>query len=81
MSREEIMKKVIEVFRDVFDDDQIELRKETSAKDIEDWDSLMHITLVTALEKEFDINFKLKEVIELQNVGDTIELIERKLSE
>lgn len=81
MSREEIMKKVIEVFRDVFDDDQIELRKETSAKDIEDWDSLMHITLVTALEKEFDINFKLKEVIELQNVGNTIELIERKLSE
>lgn len=79
--REQIVKEVTEIFREVFDDEEIRLTNETTAEDIEDWDSLMHITLITAIEEHFHIRFKLKEVTGLQNVGATIELIEEKLNE
>lgn len=81
MKREQIMEEVTGIFRDVFDDEEIRLEDDTSAEDIEDWDSLMHITLITAIEKHFSIRFKLREVTELQNVGATIDLIEAKLHE
>lgn len=76
----EVMEKLINIFREVFDDDEIVLTKNTTSKDIEDWDSLMNMTLVTAIEKEFNIKFKLKEVLELQNVGNMVELIIKKIS-
>lgn len=79
--REQIVKEVTEIFREVFDDEEIRLTNETTAEDIEDWDSLMHITLITAIEEHFHIRFKLKEVTGLQNVGATIDLIEEKLNE
>lgn len=80
MSREMIYEKVTDIFRDVFDDETIELNDNTSAADIEDWDSLMHINIITAIENGFSIKFKLKEVTNLQTVGDTIRLIEEKIS-
>lgn len=80
MSREKIYDKVTDIFRDVFDDETIELNDNTSAVDIEDWDSLMHINIITAIENSFNIKFKLKEVTNLQTVGDTINLIEEKIS-
>lgn len=81
MTRKEIMSDVTEIFRQVFDDKELELTNEISAEDIEDWDSLMHITLITALESHFNIKFKLKEVMELQNVGATVDLIGEKVNE
>ncbi len=80
-TRAQIMEELTEIFRDVFDDEDIVLGEDTTAGDIEDWDSLMHITLITELENHFRIKFKLKEVIGMENVGGTIDLIEEKLGE
>ncbi len=81
MNRKQIMEEVVKIFRDIFDDESIMLNDETTAADLEDWDSLMHITLITTMEEHFHIKFRLKEVTGIQNVGQTIDLIEEKLSE
>lgn len=75
---EQILIEVQAIFRDVFDDAELVLRRETCAADIEDWDSLAQMTLVSAIEKKFDIKFKIDEVVCLKNVGDIVDLIERK---
>ena len=75
MDRNEIFKKLNEIFADVFDDDSIVVTEETSAKDIEDWDSLTHITLISAVEDEFDIKFAMKDVLGMKNVGEMVDII------
>lgn len=75
MEREEVFEKLNEVFCDVFDDDTIEINDETTADDIEDWDSLEHINLVVAVEKAFDIKFNMGEVNTMKNVGEMVDLI------
>lgn len=74
-----LIERLTEVFKDVFDDDSLILSQELSAKDIVDWDSLMHVTLILAVEREFSIRLTSSEVTRLKNVGDFIELIEKKL--
>ena len=81
MDRQEIMERINVIFRDVFDDDTLVIVDSTNAEDIEDWDSLEHINLIMAMEKDFDLKFNLKEVGELANVGEMADLIERKLEE
>jgi acyl carrier protein len=81
MTTEEIEKKLTDIFRDVLDRDSIALSRETIAADIEEWDSLAHISLLVAIEKEFNIHFNLTEVEQLRNVGDMFDLIQRKVSE
>jgi acyl carrier protein len=66
------------IFRDIFDDEKLVIRRETSAKDIDAWDSLAHINLVMAVEKEFGIKFALGELQDLRNVGDMLDVIEKK---
>ena len=66
------------VFRDVFDDDTIEIFDAMTADDIADWDSLTHINLVVATEKEFQTRFNLKEVKVLKNVGEFISMVRQK---
>jgi acyl carrier protein len=68
------------VFRIVFDDDALVLRDEMTAKDIEDWDSLRHISLLVAVEREFNIKFSLREVKKLVNVGELKKLISGKVN-
>ena len=80
MTREEAYVKLNEVFRDVFDDETIEVNDATTAKDIEDWDSLEHINLVVAVEKCFGIKFNMGEVAKLKNVGEMTDLILSKLN-
>ena len=75
----EIMARLEGVFHDVFDDPSIKLTPSTNAADIDSWDSLTHINLVVAVEKEFGIRFDLKEIKLLENVGQWIDLISRKL--
>lgn len=77
MSREEIYERLNEVFRDVFDDEEIEVNDDTTAADIDGWDSLMHITLMDAVEEEFDIRFDMKTVVKMKNVGEMVDAIER----
>ena len=80
MSREEIFLNVQEIFRDIFDEDDLEIQESTSSDEIEDWDSLNHINLVSAIEKEFKIRFALGELQSLKDVGAMIDLMEKKLS-
>ena len=79
MSREEIFQKVQEIFRDVFDDEELTISDLTNSDEIEDWDSLEHISLIVSMEKEFSMKFDIKEVNTLENVGEMIDLIKRKM--
>ena len=72
---QEIYDRLNEVFQDVFDDDSITVNNRTTAADIEDWDSLSHITLVSAVEDEFRMKFSMKEVVEMKNVGEMVAII------
>jgi len=67
------------IFRQVFDDEAISLQRETTSDDIEEWDSLTHMNLVVALELRFKIKFALGELQKLRNVGEMLDLINRKL--
>ena len=80
MNRTEIFEKLTEVFRDVFDDESIELTETTTAADIEDWDSLTHIMLLSAVEDDFGIKFDMKAVQGLKNVGAMVDLIQETLA-
>ncbi len=75
MSRTEIFARLTQVFRDVFDDESITLSETTTAADIEDWDSLSHIMLLSSVEDEFGIKFDMRAVQGLQNVGAMVDLI------
>jgi acyl carrier protein len=66
------------LFREVFDDPSITLRRDTSADDIEEWDSLTHMNLVMAVELRFRVKFALGELQTLKNVGEMLDLINRK---
>ena len=73
MTEQAILEAVQEIFRDNFDDDTLEITRATCADDIEDWDSLEQINLLTAIEKKFNIKFKLADVRNLKNVGDLLD--------
>ena len=76
MSREEIYERLNEVFQDVFGDDYITVNDDTTAKDIDGWDSLRHITLLAAIEDEFDIEFSMGQTVKMKNVGEMVDYIE-----
>ena len=75
MSREEVFAKVTEIFKEVFDDEDLVISDATNSDDIEDWDSLEHIQLIVGMEKEFKVKFDIKTVNSLENVGQMIDLI------
>lgn len=77
-AQDDIMARLTEVFRDVFDDDELTVFPAMTAKDVDEWDSLMHITLVLAVEKEFAVKLNAAEVGKLENVGQMVELLARK---
>lgn len=79
MNRTEILEKLNEVFHDVFDNNDIVVTEQTNANDIKEWDSLIHITLISAVEDEFDVSFDMKTVVSMKNVGDMINAIEEQI--
>lgn len=79
MTREEIISKLTEIFHDVFNDENIVLRDDMTAHDVERWDSLTHMLMISKVEETFGIRFKLKELNKLKQVGDLIEIIGSKL--
>ena len=79
MERKEIFEKLNEIFIDVLDLDECELTEETSADDIEEWDSLSHIQLIVAIEKTFKIKFTSLEIMKWANVGEMVNSMEEKL--
>ena len=75
MDKNQILADVQEIFHDVLDNEDIEINFETVADDIEEWDSLSHIQLIVAIEKQFKIKFNSKELMEWKTVGDMIDCI------
>lgn len=71
-------KKLTKVFQEVFDDDSIELTPETTANDIDDWDSIEHINLIAAVEDAFGMRFQMREVSGMKNVGEMVQIIESR---
>ena len=80
MTDAEIYKKLDKVFRDVFDDLDIELKPETSAADIPDWTSFNHVNLIVATEQAFAIKFSTSDIESLKNVGELVALVRTKLA-
>ena len=74
----EIYERLNKVFRKVFDDESITVTAKTTANDIEDWDSLEHINLIAAVEREFKVRFSMKQVSSMKNVGEMVDIIEGK---
>lgn len=75
----DILSELNGVFRQVFDDESLVLTRETTANDIDEWDSLTHMNLVVAVELKFGVKFALGELQTLRNVGDMADMVAKKL--
>ena len=75
MTKAEAMEALTPVFREVFDDDSIELTDETTAADIEEWDSVEHFNLISEIESRFRMRFTMREVSGMKNVGELAEIV------
>jgi len=80
METVEIIEKLNLIFRKVFKDSSINVFNEMTANDVEKWDSLTHLILISTVEEEYGIKFKLKELVAMKNVGDFIKSIEAKVN-
>jgi acyl carrier protein len=78
MSREEILTKITATLREVFEDKNLVVTDATTAKDVDEWDSLNHITIISNIERAFKVKFALGELMKLQNIGQMIDLIQKK---
>ena len=81
MTRDEVYERLLQVFRDVFDDKSITINDKTSSTDIVGWDSLVHIQLIDAIQDEVEVEFGVEEAYTLKNVGGLVSLIIRCLEE
>lgn len=79
MNKEQILEQVNHVFQDIFNNSSLVVTSETTAADVSGWDSLRHITLIEAIEDEFDIRFKMNEVTGMKNVGEMIDIIAERM--
>ena len=77
----DILNKLQPIFQDIFEDDDLLITAESSADSVEGWDSLAHIVLIFAIEQEFKIKFALGELEAMKDVGDMVELMQKKLTE
>ena len=72
------MQEVTDVFRDVLDNESLTLNRNTTALDVEEWDSITHIQIIVALEKKYKIKFTAAEIQSFKNVGELVDTVERK---
>lgn len=79
MDHDTILERVNAVFREVFDDPALAVSPATTAKDVPGWDSIVHITLVIELERQFNVRFGMAEIDRLRNVGDLVGVLASKL--
>ena len=78
MNKKELRIKLKDIFQNIFEDDKIELTDDLQAKDVDNCDSLTHMILITEIEEKFEIKFSLKDLNQLENVGDLIRIISIK---
>lgn len=82
MEKNEVLGKLQEIFRDVFDNEEIEVNSDTVAEDIEEWDSLSHVQLIKEIENVFNIKITAKEILSWDNVGEMVaSIIEKSLNQ
>jgi len=79
MERNEILEKLTAIFRTTFNDSELVLNDEMNAGDVENWDSLTNMLMISEVESQFGIRFKLKELNQLKNIGSIISILEEKL--
>lgn len=79
LSTIEILQQCNQIFRDILENDDIVLRMDTTADEIEEWDSLTHIQLIVAVERHYKIKFSSAEINSFKNVGDLCDTVEKKL--
>jgi len=79
MDEPQIYQRLTEIFKEIFDEDSIEVTPKLSADDVDGWDSLTHIRLILTIEKAFKIKFSTSEIVKLENVGDMVALIQGKV--
>ena len=80
MEKNEIIKKLTTIFHEIFGDNTIILRDDLTAADVENWDSLTHMLMITKVEESFGIKFKLRELNKLKNVGNLCDMISEKIT-
>ena len=81
MNNLQVFEKLTSLFQEVFENPNLVLSEKLTANDVDNWDSLTHMILITEIETQFDIKFKLKELNKMKNVGDLLGTITVKLSE
>jgi len=74
------LQKINELFQIAFDDDTLAVTRQTTAKDVEGWDSMMHVNLIVKIERELGFKFKSSEVMGFKNVGDMVDAIDSHLA-
>jgi len=74
-TREEVFERLNKVFREILDDDTIELQDDTTADDVDGWDSFEHINLVVGVEEEFNMKIPMGKVVTMKNVGEMVDII------
>ena len=79
MTNEQIYERLNKIFQNVFDEDRLAVRENTTAEDIDGWDSLEHINLIVAVEKRFGIKFNMGEVTTMKNVGEMADIILQRI--
>jgi acyl carrier protein len=80
MEIQEILDEISVIFRDVLKNNDIALKEETVASDVQGWDSLTNMRLITAVEKHYGLRFSLREVLKFKNVGDLCRVIQNKVA-
>ena len=78
MTMDAMLDQLQSVFRDVFEDDELTINRQTSADNVEGWDSLMHVSLMINVERVFGVKFSTTQVASLKNVGELMDLIESR---
>ena len=79
MTRDEVLNRVTGLIREILDDETVVLNETTSAPDVPGWDSFNNINLMIAVAKAFAVSFRAHEIEALRNVGELLDMIERKL--
>lgn len=80
MEKHEILNQLTGIFKNIFENDAVILQIDTTANDVDGWDSLTHTSMIVEVEKHFRVKFKLKEVLGFKNVGDMVNMIHSKLA-
>jgi len=78
MSRQEILERIADIIRDIFDDDSLDITENTTAADVDEWDSLEQINILVAVERDFRQKFSVGDVEGLRNVGELVDLVQSK---